>query len=86
VLTKHLHPENGVLFARGDIHELAKALRLRADPQGNLTVMDRFWEGETLQINQTPVAPPLLVCAELLAEGGERNKEAVKMIRENFDV
>lgn len=86
VLTKHLHPENGVLFARGDIHELAKALRLRADPQGNLTVMDRFWEGEALQINQTPIAPPLLVCAELLAEGGERNMEAVKKIRENFDV
>ena len=86
LLTKHLHPENGVLFAQGDIHELAKALRLRADPQGNLTVMDRFWEGEALQINQTPVVPPLLVCAELLAEGGERNKEAVKIIRENFDV
>ena len=85
-LTKHLHPENGVLFARGDIHELVKALRLRADPLGNLTVMDRFWEGEVLQVNKTPIAPPLLICAELLAEGGERNMEAVKMIRDNYDV
>ena len=86
VLTKHLHPEYGVLYTRGDIHELAKALKLRADPLGNLTVMDRFWEGEAFQINQTPIAPPLLICAELLAEGGERNLEAVKTIRENFDV
>lgn len=86
VLTKHLHPEHGVIYIKGDIHELAIALRLRADPLGNLTVMDRFWEGEVLRINQIPIAPPLLVCAELLAEGGERNMEAVKMIMENHDV
>ncbi|MCK5134098.1 MAG: hypothetical protein KAR40_18360 [Candidatus Sabulitectum sp.] len=86
VLTKYLHPEHGVLYMRGDIHELATALKLRADPRGNLTVMDRFWDGEALRINQTPIAPPLLVCAELLAEGGKRNMETVKMIRENHDV
>jgi len=86
VLTKHLHPEYGVLYIHGDIRELAKALKLRADPLGNLTLMDRFWKGEALQINRTPIAPPILICAELLAEGGERNMEAVKMIRENFDV
>lgn len=86
MLTKHLHSEHGVIYIKGDIHELATALRLRADPLGNITVMDRFWTGENLRINQTPIAPPLLVCAELLAEGGERNMEAVKMIRENHDV
>jgi len=86
VLTKHLHPEHGVLYTQGDIHELATALKLRANPRGNLTIMERFWEVEALRINQIPIAPPLLVCAELLAEGGERNMEAVKMIRENHDV
>lgn len=83
VLTKYLHPENGVIYMRGDIHELATKLKLRADPRGNLTVMDRFWSEETTQPNRIPIAPPLLVCAELLAEGGERNMETAKMIREN---
>jgi len=82
VLTKYLHPENGVIYTRGDIHELATKLKLRADPRGNLTVMDRFWNEETTQPNRIPIAPPLLVCAELLAEGGERNMETAKMIRE----
>ncbi|MCK5034512.1 MAG: hypothetical protein KAS73_01355 [Candidatus Sabulitectum sp.] len=86
VLTKYLHPEHGVLYMQGDRNELAIALKLRADPRGNLTVMDRFWGGETLQINQTPIAPQLLVCAELLAEGGERNMEVVKMIKESHSV
>lgn len=86
VLTKYLHPEHGVFYIQGDRNELAIALKLRADPRGNLTVMDRFWRGETLQINQIPIAPPLLVCAELLAEGGERNMEVVKMIKESHNV
>lgn len=85
VLTKYLHPDNGVIYMRGDIHELATKLKLRADPRGNLTVMDRFWNEETTQPNRIPIAPPLLVCAELLAEGGERNMETAKMIRENHD-
>ncbi|MCD4708651.1 MAG: hypothetical protein K8S62_13035 [Candidatus Sabulitectum sp.] len=86
VLTKYLHPEHGVLYMRGDRNELAAALKLRADPRGNLTVMDRFWGEEALRIHQTPIAPPLLVCAELLAEGGERNMEVVKMIKESHNV
>jgi hypothetical protein len=81
VLTKHLHPENGVIYTTGDIHELATALKLRADPRGNLTVMDRFWKEDAPQTTHIPVAPPLLVCAELLAVGGERNIETATMIR-----
>ncbi len=86
VLTKHLHPEHGVLYTKGDIHELAKTLRLRADPGGNLTIMDQFWESEAFYVNNIPIAPPILVCAELFAEGGERNVEVVKIIKDNFDV
>jgi len=86
VLTKYLHPENGVIYTRGDIHELATKLKLRADPRGNLTVMDRFWNEDTAQPNRIPIAPPLLVCAELLAEGGERNMETARMIRESHDL
>ncbi|OPX31080.1 MAG: hypothetical protein B1H09_03835 [Gemmatimonadaceae bacterium 4484_173] len=86
VLTKHLHPGHGVLYTRGDIREIATALKLRADPLGNLTLMNRFWKGEVLQSNDIPIAPPLLVCAELLTEGGERNMEAVKMIRKLYDL
>jgi len=86
VLTNYLHPEHGVLYMQGSIHELVKALKLRADPEGNLTILDRFWESDNLHVNQIPIAPPLLVCAELLAVGGERNRETVKMIMGDLDV
>jgi len=86
VLTKYLHPEHGVIYMQGSIHELAMALKLKANPEGNLTILNRFWDSENLHVNQIPIAPPLLVCAELLAEGGERNRETAKMIMGDWDV
>ena len=86
VLTKYLHPEHGVIYMQGSIHELAIALKLKANPEGNLTILSKFWDNENLHVNQIPIVPPLLVCAELLAEGGERNRETVKMIMGDWDV
>ncbi len=86
VITKYLHPEKGVLYVQGEINELAIALRLKANPNGSLTIMDKFWKCGNLLVNEVPVAPPIIVCAELLAEGGERNRETADLIMKDLHV
>jgi hypothetical protein len=59
---------------------LVKQHRLRADPNGNVELLDTFWN---FDLPGTPpdLVPPLLVYADLLATLDPRNLEVAKRIR-----
>jgi hypothetical protein len=60
---------------------LVAALRLRANPAGNVEVLDAFWNFESDP--QFPdVVPPVLAYADLLATRDGRNIETANMIYE----
>ena len=84
-LTGYLKPETYTVYLdpqndREALTALVKQYRLRADPRGNVEILDAFWnfppEGA-----EPDVVPPLLVYADLMATLDPRNLEVAKRIR-----
>ncbi|MGH9583786.1 MAG: type IV toxin-antitoxin system AbiEi family antitoxin [Bryobacteraceae bacterium] len=82
-LTGYLRPAFFSIYAHEPARRLISALRLRAEPNGNVEVLNRFW-------NFTPdgdfpnLVPPILVYADLMASGDGRNMEAAQLIYEQL--
>jgi len=81
--TLYIEPER-------DEPQLAKALakfvaanRLRADAQGQIEILDAFWN---LPVNtdHPDVVPPILTYADLIATLDPRNIEVAKLIRAQY--
>ena len=86
VLTKYLHPEMATIYIGDNFQEFAHKLRLRKDENGNVIVLEKFWNALPDDAAELPtgIAPPLLVYADLLKDGGARNTEVASMIREQY--
>ena len=91
-LTKYLKPQRCTLYIEPERDEpqLAKALakfvaanRLRADAQGQIEILDAFWN---LPVNtdHPDVVPPILTYADLIATLDPRNIEVAKLIRAQY--
>lgn len=75
ILTGHLRPETFLLYTRETRKELIGHYRLRPDAHGDILAMDLFWTHDGGR-----TAPPLLVYADLMLEGGKRNRETAALI------
>ncbi len=87
-LTGYLKPATCTVYLgpekpREALAALAKQHRLRADPQGNIEILDAFWAFPTEGIHHD-VVPPTLVYADLMATLDPRNLEVAKRIREQY--
>jgi hypothetical protein len=87
-LTGHLKPATYTIYLRAHadprtIPALVKEHRLRADPRGNVEILDAFWNFE-LKTNQPDIVPPILVYADLMATLDARNLDVAKRIREEY--
>jgi len=83
ILTGHLRAEHFTIYYRGRTPQVLTKLRMRLDPGGNAEMLSAFWPVE-LDEGKDPVAPPILVYADLMATGAIRNEETVKLIYERF--
>lgn len=87
-LTGHLRPATCTIYmdpAEGSegITRLVQNHRLRADPGGEVEILDKFWR---LPAGETPdLVPPLLVYADLVATLDPRNFEIAVRIRNEFE-
>lgn len=80
-LTRYLKPAYFTIYAREPIAKLIAAGRMRADPIGNVEILDTFWNFDP--DNDFPdVVPPILAYADLLATRDGRDVEAARMIYE----
>jgi hypothetical protein len=57
--------------------------RLRADPEGNIEILDMFWDFPT-EPTMPDVVPPILVYADLVLTLDPRNMEVARLIREKY--
>jgi hypothetical protein len=82
-LTRYLKPELITIYTtRHHLNELLLENRLRTDIAGDVEILERFWNrGEPQEINEDLVHP-ILVYADLLATGNQRNLETARMIYE----
>ncbi len=79
LLTNHLRPEKFLIYTKENRMDLIKNYKLMPDKNGEVEVLEMFWK-----INEGKTAPPLLVYADLMLEGGKRNKETAEKIYHEY--
>jgi len=87
-LTHYLKPATCTIYikpetAQNALPRLVADHRLRADPNGNVEILEAFWK---LPADPTypDVVPPILAYADLVATLDPRNLEAAKLLRERL--
>ncbi len=79
-LTNYLKPQVVTVYVdRDNPAAVLIPNRLQKDPQGDVELVARFWRPETIPPHKDMVHP-LLVYADLLATGNQRNIETARMI------
>lgn len=91
-LTHYLKPVTCTLYMEPDqnhaeptrgLARFVGANRLRADPKGDIEILNAFWHLPPAT-DRTDVVPPLLAYADLIATLDPRNLEVAKLIREQY--
>ena len=80
-LTKYLKPERVTVYTRGKSGELLLRNKLKKVPDGDVEILEAFWQIEYTWPH-SELAPPLLIYADLLAAGDTRNIETAKILYE----
>jgi hypothetical protein len=88
ILTGHLKPATYTLYLGAQagpetIPALVKEHRLRADPRGNVEILDAFWNVE-IETARPDIVPPVLVYADLMATLDPRNLALAKRVRDEY--
>ncbi len=78
-LTIYLHKEQG----QKNLTRLVAQNKLRADVQGDIEILDAFWDFED-EKPMPDTVPPLLAYADLIATLDPRNLEAATLIHERY--
>ena len=85
-LTHYLRPEIVTIYTMTQqLNQLLIENRLRKDPEGNVEILERFWQLAEMG-EYEDIVHPILVYADLLATGNQRNIETAKMIYEQHIV
>lgn len=87
-LTHYLKPATRTIYVRkkeerDTVKELVVAHRLRADPKGDIEILDIFWDLPN-DPDHPDTVPPILVYADLMATMDTRNIETARLIREKY--
>jgi hypothetical protein len=78
---QHLEPQTATIYAQDNAKRLIAEQRMRADPTGDVEILDVFWNADEVPA-VGDVVPPLLAYADLTGTTDGRNLEAAKMIYE----
>jgi len=82
-LLHHLEPQTATIYGRETPKQLIAEYKMRADVNGDVEILDAFWN-----LNHVPtirdVVPPILAYADLATTTDGRNLEAAKMIYDEF--
>jgi hypothetical protein len=81
-LTRHLQPELITVYAAAQhLDQILIENRLKKDITGDVEILERFWKPAGEQ-PQDDLVHPILVYADLVATGNQRNLETAKIIYE----
>ena len=80
-LTNYLRPEKVTIYIRDKPGQLLLMNKLKKDPDGDVEILEAFWQVEYAWPHHELV-PPMLIYADLLATGDARNIETAKMVYE----
>jgi hypothetical protein len=81
ILTKQLQPQAFTIYTDGRWQSVASVLKLIPDNEGDVEILSIFWKENERSTNQN-IVPTLIILAELMSSGKERNIETAKTIIE----
>ncbi len=79
--TGQLKPKEFTIYTSGSWQDIAKKLKLIPDEDADIDIYYMFWKGE--ENLEKPVVPSLLVYADLIASGYDRNTQIAQNILSN---
>jgi len=82
LLTNYLSPEKFTLYTNGSWQVLVRDLQLLPEDNGNIEVLEMFWNEQDKK-EEKHIVPPLLIYADLMGSRIGRNVETAKLILEN---
>lgn len=80
LITNYLRPGEFTIYTEEKPNELMRNYKLIPDEEGYIKVYKKFWKNNA----QNNYAPELLVYADLINTGNDRNLETAKLIYEKF--
>lgn len=83
ILTNYLNPQIFTIYTKEETKDLTRNYHLIPDTNGNINIYKIFWNFEYAKVNKNTV-PPLLIYADLLNTGENRNLEVAKLIYEKY--
>ncbi|MGC9342566.1 MAG: type IV toxin-antitoxin system AbiEi family antitoxin [Bacteroidales bacterium] len=82
ILTKQLQPEKISIYTKSNWQNIARNLKLIPTDDWDIEILQMFWKPEIENISDQ-IAPPLLVYADLISTGIDRNLQIAKIILDN---
>jgi hypothetical protein len=82
-LLHHLQPQTATIYANDTPRQIITEQRMRADVNGDVEILDAFWNTDLVQTIRD-VVPPILAYADLTTTTDGRNLEAAKMIYDEY--
>lgn len=83
ILTHYLLPQIFTIYTKEETKDLTRNYHLIPDYNGNVDVYKKFWNYDDDKKNKHTV-PPLLIYADLINTGDNRNLETAKLIYERY--
>ena len=81
-LTGYLKPETVTLYVnKNRLADIVIANKLKKDPQGNVEILEQFWQVEN-GLDEGETVHPFIVYADLIAIGDQRTMETARIIYE----
>ena len=79
-LTQYLQPQIITIYTMPqELNQFLTENRLRKDQTGDVEILKKFWKPPEI-LQQEDLVHPILIYADLLVTGNERNIETAKMI------
>jgi len=83
-LTEYLHAEIITIYTKAEyLNQLLFECKLKKDPAGNVEILNQFW-GNDEKIEYKDMVHPILIYADLIATGNQRNIETAKIIYDKY--
>jgi hypothetical protein len=82
-LTKYLKPQIKTIYASGKLPRLQAQYGFHPDQAGDIELLKKFWTFDPLPAHPD-LAPALLVYADLVATGDERNLETAQLLYNHY--
>lgn len=82
IMTGYLRPDQFTIYTDANWQSFVSKFGLVPDEDGDVEILQMFWYDE-IKDRETAIVPSLLVYADLISSGLDRNIETAKMIFEN---